>query len=106
MENKEEFEKLRSLVEETKSKNGVEDKQKSSPAQIKPGYDPAKKYTWEPGSQFLLAGEEFGIVLNAVRAILNTPEAQRILILEKASKAIDNSLARAIQVGVAQEAKQ
>lgn len=68
-----------------------------------PTYDPNKKYRWEPESQFLLSGDEFGVILNSLRAILNTPEAQRILLVERASKLIDNSLARAIELGIVYE---
>lgn len=68
-----------------------------------PKYDPAKKYRWEPGSNFLLTGEEFGLILNSLRAILNTPEAQKILLAEKASHSIDKALSRAIEVGIVKE---
>lgn len=68
-----------------------------------PKYDPSKKYRWEPGSNFLLSGEEFGIILNSLRAILNTPDAQRILLAEKASQSIDRVLARAVEVGIVKE---
>lgn len=73
-------------------------------SEVKPHrYDPNKKYRWEPGAQFLLSGEEFGVILNSLRAILNTPEAQRILLVERASKLIDNSLARAVELNIVQE---
>jgi len=38
-------------------------------------YEPNKRYTWTPEDRFELTGEEFGTMLNAFRAILNTPEA-------------------------------
>lgn len=66
-------------------------------------YDPAKKYKWEPGTNFFLSGEEFGVTLNSLRAILNTPEAQRILLAERASIAVENALSRAIEMGFVQE---
>ena len=68
-----------------------------------PRYDPSKKYRWEPGSNFLLSGEEFGLVLNSLRAILNTPEAQKILLADKANQCIDRALARAVEVGIVKE---
>lgn len=66
-------------------------------------YDPSKKYRWEPGTNFFLSGEEFGVTLNSLRAILNTPEAQRILLAERASVAVENALSRAIEMGLVQE---
>lgn len=66
-------------------------------------YDPSKKYRWEPGTNFLLSGEEFGVVLNSLRAILNTHEAQRILLAERANLAIENALSKAVAIGIVQE---
>src|SRR5690349_18008766 len=90
-------------IVENKINPGKQD-QGSDPLAIKPPkYDPSKKYRWEPGSNFLLTGEEFGLILNSLRAILNTPEAQRVLLAEKASHSIDKALARAIEVGIVKE---
>jgi hypothetical protein len=68
-----------------------------------PSYDPNKKYTWTPDDSFILSGGEFGLVLNALRAILNTPEASRILIANEASKVVEKSLERAVENGIAKE---
>ena len=43
-------------------------------------YDPNKKYAWTPEDSFTLTGSEFGLLLNALRAILNTKEAATILL--------------------------
>lgn len=68
-----------------------------------PKYDAAKKYRWEPDTRFLLTGEEFGVILNSLRAILNSPDAQRILLAERANLAVENSIARAVEVGLVKE---
>jgi len=67
-------------------------------------YDPNKKYSWTPEDSFTLTGGEFGLVLNALRAILNTPEASRILVANQANNVIESALARAVEEGVAKEA--
>jgi len=67
-------------------------------------YDPNKKYTWTPDVSFIVSGAEFGILLNSLRAILSTQDAQRILLADKANNIIENSLARAVEAGVVKEA--
>ena len=47
-------------------------------------YDPNKKYSWTPEDQFTLNGGEFGLLLNALRSILNTQEAAKILLANEA----------------------
>ena len=67
-------------------------------------YDPNKKYTWTPDDSFIVSGAEFGILLNSLRAILSTQDAQRILLADKANNIIENALARAVEAGVVKEA--
>ena len=67
-------------------------------------YDPNKKYTWTPEDQFTLSGGEFGLVLNALRSVLNTQEAARILIANEANKIVESALQRAVEAGIAKEA--
>lgn len=71
---------------------------------VKNSYNPNKKYTWTPDDQFTLNGGEFGVILNALRAILNTPEAAKILIANEANNVIEKSLAKAVESGVVKEA--
>lgn len=52
---------------------------------------------------FELSGEEYGLVLNAFRSILNTPEASRILLVNEANKAIENVMAKAVEQGTVVE---
>lgn len=67
-------------------------------------YDPNKKYTWTPDDSFIVSGAEFGILLNSLRAILSTQDAQRILLADKANNIIENALARAVESGIVKEA--
>lgn len=67
-------------------------------------YDPSRMYTWTPEDKFEMSGEQFGIILNAVRGILSTPEAARILLLDKANTAIEDMMAKAVEQGIVVEA--
>lgn len=71
----------------------------------KPSYDPNKKYRWTPEDPFILSGNEFGVLLNALRAVLSTPDAQRVLLADKANEIVENALARAVENGVVKEAQ-
>jgi hypothetical protein len=71
-----------------------------------PSYDPNKKYTWTPDDSFILSGGEFGLILNALRAVLNTQEAARILIANEANKIVESALQRAVENGIAKEAEE
>jgi hypothetical protein len=68
-------------------------------AQEVPTFDPNKKYTWAIDSEFTLSGNDFGILLNSLRAILSTEEAQRVLLAEKASQIMEATLAQAVENG-------
>lgn len=67
-------------------------------------YDPNKRYNWTPEDQFVLSGGEFGVVLNALRAILNTEEAAKILIANQANNVVEGALAKAVEAGIVVEA--
>ena len=66
-------------------------------------YDPSKRYTWSKEDVFYLTGEDFGKLLNALRSILNTQEAQTILLADKANQAIETSIAAAVEAGIVKE---
>jgi replicative superfamily II helicase len=74
-------------------------KEESQEVQQVPTFDPNKKYTWAIDSEFTLSGNDFGILLNSLRAILSTEEAQRILLADKASQIMEATLAEAVQNG-------
>lgn len=67
-------------------------------------YDPNKKYTWTPDDQFTISGAQFGLILNTLRAVLNTPEAARILLANEANNVIEATLAKAVEAGIVVEA--
>jgi hypothetical protein len=66
-------------------------------------FSPEKQYTWNNNDVFTLSGQEFGLVLNALRATISTPEAARILLAVDAHDALEGSLARAVQSGQVKE---
>lgn len=66
-------------------------------------YDPSKKYTWTPNDAFVLSGDEFGVILNSLRSILGTAEAQKILLADRANSVIENVFSRAVEMNVAKE---
>jgi hypothetical protein len=66
-------------------------------------YDVNKKYTWGPEDTFQLSGREFGLVLNALRSVLNTPEAAQIILANEANKSIEEVMAKAVSAGVVKE---
>ena len=70
---------------------------------VQPAFDPTKKYTWSMDTEFVLKGSEFGLVLNALRSIVSTPEAQSIFLANKAVDMIENTLGKAIEAGSVQE---
>lgn len=66
-------------------------------------FDPSKAYTWNPDATFTLNAGEFGLVLNALRATLSTPDAQRMFLAMRANDIIEEQLAKAVKTGVAVE---
>lgn len=68
-----------------------------------PKFDPNKKYTWDMNAKFVLDGGDFGMLLNAMRAVINTKEAQTILLAKQAGDALEDVLAAAVEAGVVVE---
>ena len=66
-------------------------------------FNPEKQYSWNNNDVFTLNGQEFGLILNALRATISTPEAARILLAADAHDALEGSLARAVQSGQVKE---
>lgn len=67
-------------------------------------YDPNKRYTWNKDSVFELTGHQFGTILNAFRAVLNTPEANRIITIYHANDIIEELMADNVKKGIVVEA--
>lgn len=66
-------------------------------------YDPSKKYEWTPDDKFEFSGEQFGKILNAFRAILSTPDAQKVLRVNDAHSEIEKVLAKNVENGKVKE---
>jgi hypothetical protein len=67
-------------------------------------YDANKKYTWSPEDKFELSGRDFGLILNTIRAILNTKEAAKILLANQTNQVIEKIMAEAVEADVIKEA--
>jgi hypothetical protein len=76
--------------------------QQQEPQQT-PKFDPTKKYTWSADSKFVLDGNNFGMLLNALRAVINTKEAQTILLAKQAGDVLEDTLAIAVEAGIVVE---
>jgi len=72
-------------------------------AMVLPEFDPNKKYRWTPETRFVLDGAEFATLLNSMRAILSTEEAQTILAAQRASDELEKLLKDAVEDGRAVE---
>lgn len=68
-------------------------------------YNPSDRYVWKPDEKIELTGEEFAMMLNAVRSVLNLPEAPAILLAHQANQAIDGVMERYVSLGVIKSAK-
>ena len=64
-----------------------------------PTFDPTKKYTWHTDAAITITGAEFGLILNALRAIVNTSEAQALFLAAEATDKIEGVLARNVTNG-------
>ena len=62
-------------------------------------YKPEARYTWTPEDTFTFTGGEFGVILNALRGILSTPEAAKILVANQASIVVEGILSKAVEAG-------
>jgi hypothetical protein len=68
-----------------------------------PKFDPNKKYTWNMDAKFVLDGGDFGMLLNAMRAVINIQEAQTILLAKQAGDVLEETLAAGVESGLVVE---
>ena len=68
-----------------------------------PKFDPSKKYTWSQDTKFTLSGNDFGMLLNTLRAVTGTKEAQTILLAHDAGDVLEKTLADAVEAGIVVE---
>jgi hypothetical protein len=62
-------------------------------------YDPAKKYSWGVEGQFVMNGQEFGLILNTLRAVVSTEEAVKILLADKACQVMESLMSKGVSEG-------
>ena len=62
-------------------------------------FDPTKKYTWTKDTQFVINGGEFGMLLNALRTVTSTQEAQALYLAKEAAFIMENALKQAVENG-------
>jgi hypothetical protein len=65
-----------------------------------PKFDPAKKYTWAQDTTFTISGGEFGLLLNTLRAITSTKEAQTVILAQQAGDVLEKTLASGVESGI------
>lgn len=66
-------------------------------------YDPSKRYTWTPEDTFTLTGQQFGLILNTVRAYLSSEEAARFELMTQANEVIEKLMIEAVEADVVKE---
>ncbi len=71
-----------------------------------PQYDPRKKYTWSRDVNFTISASEFGMLLNALRGIISTPEATKILMAADAANILEEQMAKGVADGTIVEIKE
>ena len=62
-------------------------------------YDANKHYSWSPEEQFTISGREFGLILNTVRAILSTEQAQHILLAARTHEVLEKMMEENVEKG-------
>jgi len=68
-----------------------------------PKFDPKKKYTWAQDTAFTISGGEFGLLLNTLRAITSTKEAQTIILASEAGDVLEKALSNGVETGIVVE---
>lgn len=66
-------------------------------------FNPNKSYTWGHDAQFVLSGNEFNLILNALRMMLATEEAKKFMLMMRASDILEDVLAKGVKEGVVKE---
>ncbi len=66
-------------------------------------YDPSKRYTWTPEDTFTISGQDFGLILNTVRAYLTSEEAARFQLMMKANEVIEKLMIEGVEADIIKE---
>ena len=62
-------------------------------------YNPEKMYSWNPDETFSISGREFGLILNTLRSILNTEQAQQIILAHKTNEVLERIMEENVKNG-------
>ena len=65
-----------------------------------PVYNPNMRYTWTPGDQFVLTGDQFGKMINAIRAISSIFP---INLIQEANISVEEIMKVAVEQGIVKE---
>lgn len=56
-------------------------------------------YSWNPDETFSISGREFGLILNTLRSILNTEQAQQIILAHKTNEILERIMEENVKSG-------
>ena len=62
-------------------------------------FDPNKSYKWAPTDTFEVSGHDFALILNTIRAIVSTEDAQKIILANEANKVVETILGKGVEAG-------
>ena len=62
-------------------------------------YNPNAQYQWNPDEQFTISGREFGLILNTIRALLSTEQAQQILLAARTNDVLEKLMKENVENG-------
>ena len=68
-------------------------------------YNPNLRYTWTPEDVFEISGQDFGLILNTVRAYLSSEEAARFQLMVKANEVIEKLMIAGVEADIIKEAE-
>ena len=66
-------------------------------------YDANKQYKWEESDEFVMNGNQFGLMLNAFRNYLAKPESQEVMLMMKAESEMTSLLKEGVDSGIVKE---
>ena len=69
-------------------------------------YNPNAKYTWTPEDTFTISGQEFGLILNTVRAYLSSEEAARFQLMIQTNQVIEKIMREGVEADVIKEVEE
>lgn len=69
-------------------------------------FSPDKNYTWKADTVLPLDGKTFELTINTLRAVLSTPENQRVVALYETLKAYETLLIQGVETDLITEVKE